>query len=190
MGSVSNEARRWWHYTLGRTVIMVAADERIKRARKGLDKGERAAVWFSCRPTWEPTATKSFASATGVREATLAEMVEVGGPLARVEVTEAVARHTWAHHRRIGGVDPRVLDGLESSARREGADPADWRVSYHEVPIREILCVEASEDGIAWVPVGVVADDGRSLRLAPDFVERVTVALRKHPPDAATKARR
>jgi hypothetical protein len=171
-------SQRWWHYTLARTVIMVLADGVIRRADRFVGKSERKAVWFSCREQWEPTATKTLAAPAGMRPATIAEMVQLGGGLARLEVSEAIARHTWADHRRIGGADPRVLDALEKAAREHGADPVDWRVSYHDVPIEQILGVEASEDGSTWLRVGELAPDRRSLVLDADFVKQVQSVLR------------
>ena len=128
---------RWWHYTLATTMSQIIADERIKRTGSGVTKGDRKAVWFSCRETWEPTATKGYvpADASGQpdfsrrRDATIQERVEKGAALVRIEVSENIARHTWLRHRPIGGIDPRMADAMEAAAVDQGGDPAEWRVS-------------------------------------------------------------
>lgn len=172
--------RRWWHYTLGTTLISMIADERIKRATAYYTgRGERKAVWFSCRETWEPTATKGCIEGTAglPRDASVSEMVAHGGALVRIEVPADVARHTWAEHRKIGGIDPRIADGLEEVARERGADPSEWRVSYHDVPLAKIVGIEASDDGVRWHPVGVFDSETRGIALEPAFAERVRQAL-------------
>jgi hypothetical protein len=150
---------RWWHYTLGRTLVEIVASQRIKRAASFVQGGERRAVWFSCSTEWEPTATKGrLETRTGERRAaTIEEMLVAGGALVRLEVPETVARYTWADHRRIGQIDPRIADAL---ACAPGAEPGKWRVSYHDVPIQKVLSIEASTDGRAWRLVGEGSPNG------------------------------
>lgn len=144
---------RFWHYTTEHKLRSISADGTIRRASVFVADGERRAVWLSCRSTWEPTATKlAVQPGREPRRATLAEMVKAHGRLVRLEVPERLARHTWKDHRRIGQIDPRMADSLERAAREQGADPADWRVSYHDIPITAVLSVELSEDGVAWLP--------------------------------------
>jgi hypothetical protein len=114
------------------------------------------------------------------RNATAAEMVEDFGPLVRIEVPKTVARHTWAEHGKLGRIDPRMADALAASARADGADPQEWRLSYRDVSLEAVLGAETSEDGLEWVPVttpgpegvGVAAVDGA-------FVEKVHAAFKK-----------
>ena len=154
------------------------ADGGIKRAGVGVGKKERKAVWISSRPTWEPTATKGYLDPeTGKRrDATVVEMVRLGGALVRFEVSKDTARHSWAEHRRIGGADLRLLDDLEAAGRRHGADPSEWRVSYHDVPTAKFLSVEASTDGETWTVVSHEADGGVVLDTA--FVARIEAVTR------------
>jgi hypothetical protein len=161
---------RWWHYTVGPKLLSIVEARNITRARTRVGGNERGAVWFSRRPDWEPTATKGkrVAGTPMPVDMTIPEMVEQAGALVRLEVSEDIARHSWADHRRIGQVDPRVADALERAAHEHGADPLDWRVSYHDVPTAEVLSVEASVDGVTWVSVGLPG------ALDPDFVSRVT----------------
>ena len=153
-----SETRRWWHYTLARTLAEILVSGAIKRSTEGVSEGERTAVWFSCRTDWEPTATRGLTDGrTGQRRtATIEEMVALGGELVRLEVPETVARYTWADHRRLGQIDPRMADGLE---RALGGEPAKWRLSYDDVPLRQIVNIEASMDGRSW----------RSVRTGSEF---------------------
>ena len=173
-------ATRWWHYTLATTLLQIIGDEGIRRTSMGVTRRERKAVWFSRRPTWEPTATKALLSSRtgGRREATIDEMLQAGGSLIRIEVPEDIARHTWAEHRQIGQIDPRMADGFEAAAQQRGADPLDWRVSYHDVSIDFIMTIEASKDGTSWNLVGAYDDREatRGLRLMPTFLEEITAA--------------
>src|SRR5262245_8284576 len=95
---MATKSARWFHYTLGTTLVHIIADGFIKRATAFVEPPARPAVWFSRRTTWEPTATKIRVSAAGVRRATLEEMVVEGGVLIRIEVAPTAARITWAHH--------------------------------------------------------------------------------------------
>src|SRR5262245_36454208 len=71
---------RWWHYTVGTTLIQIIAEGRIKR----VTSGSRKAVWFTSRDSWEPTATKLTSDRSapgGYRSATEEEMILKGGAL-------------------------------------------------------------------------------------------------------------
>ena len=159
-------------------MVSIIADQRIKRASTHVAKGERKAVWFSCRDGWEPTATKGIIEpSTGERRnATVDEMVSAGGSLVRIQVPEDIARHTWEDYLRY--TDPRVGDRLEAVAREMSSVPSDWRVSYHDVPTSQVLNLEASTDGSEWRYVGRPIDEG-GFELDEEFVEDVRVARRR-----------
>lgn len=143
----------WWHYTTGTALEGILADGYIRRARSGVGSTERRAVWFSHRVNREPSATKGLIENGANRWATIQEMVRHGGALIRLEVSASAARHDWTAHRRLSRIDPRMADALERAARDQGADPADWRVSYHDVPMTAVLCIELSVDGLTWSSV-------------------------------------
>lgn len=176
-GPTMPRARRWFHYTIGHHLIGILRDGRIRTTRAGVAKGERPAVWFSCRETWEPTATKGIPldPETGETGPTpsIAEMVSLFGPLVRIEVSETDARHPWADHIRMGNIDLRAADALASIAIEQGADPADWRISYHDVD--HLLGIEASEDGQTWRSV-LVTDHGKR-SIDPEFLAKVRAAM-------------
>ena len=169
----------WWHYTLGTKLVSIIADEHIKRASAGVSRDERKAVWFSARNEWEPSATKGVIDPTTGqrRNATLDEMVAAGGALVRLEASHDVARGTWAQH--LQYIDPRIGDALERSARAVGGDPAEWRGSYRDVPVAEVLQIEASVDGKEWHFVGSPGSADGRFELDAEFVDVVREVLEK-----------
>ena len=141
-----------WHYTVAGRLRQIRASGVLTRATAGLRKGERAGVWFSLRDTWEPTATKWIRGQDGqFRPATREEMSAMG--LARIGVNPAVVRTTWAQHRRFGGLPWADGDAVERSARHQGANPEQWRVSYRDVSNTHWLRIETSSDGGLWTPI-------------------------------------
>src|SRR5262245_15675592 len=121
----------FWYYTLGTTVLQILGAEKIP-----------GPVWLSCRQTWEPrfrTRSPHAASMDELTEAaTIAQLREAGGVLARLEVCETVARYTWQDHRRSRRIDAWTADRLERVATEVGADPSQWRVSYDDVAVTHI----------------------------------------------------
>jgi hypothetical protein len=104
--------------TLGLTDGMpVDLDELNERIRKTGVRWfqEQPAVWFTKRPTWEPTASKGR------------------GGLARIGVHRA-GLTTWAEHRKTSGIDPGTARGLVLAARDVGSNPGDWFAYYDAVP--------------------------------------------------------
>ena len=178
---VATDNRRWWHYTTGTKFMGIVKEGRIRLADARVAIRERPAVWFSCRDGWEPTAGVGTMDENGkTRDATIAEMVADFGPLVRLEVPESVARHTWEDHRRIGGVDWRAAAALVESALAARADPDEWRLSYQDVRLSEVTCVEASEDGRTWAPVVTLGAEGwAGARLDAAFVDKVREARKR-----------
>lgn len=170
----------WWHYTVGLRLFGIVKDGRLKRADIGVDRSERRAVWFTSRPTWEPTATSMILDkgATEPRKATLPELAEKGAALIRIEVPADVARYDWAHHRKLGGVDPRIADALERVARADGSDPSEWRVSYRDVPLSAFIAIDESADGVHWRCVSSRNEDGEFC-IDGDLVARCQDVYRK-----------
>ena len=155
-----------WHYTVAARLRQILAAGVITRAAAGLRKGERAGVWFSLRDTWEPTATKWLRGPDGqFRAATMEEMSAMG--LARIGVEPGMVRTTWAQHRRFGGLPWPDGDAVERSARHQGADTEDWRVSYRDVPRAVWQRIETSSDGVVWTSIEDAADAAPGHRTSP-----------------------
>ena len=139
---------RWFHYTPGIRLPAILQAGRIQLATSAVDDRERAGVWLTCRPTWEPTVTMGDS---------------VLGGMFRIEVAATRARWTWADHCRRSGIGETYATALETAAAAVGSDPADWRVSYRAIGPSSWLAIERSRDGVTWQPAfaGRAADDRR-----------------------------
>ena len=173
-----------WHYTTGHLLDAILADEEIRPTTVGVETGdldeqtvtalerivatgkaegvaipfkERPAVWFSNRETWEPTASKGIVDArTSIkRTATIAEMIELGGGLARIGI-EAEGLATWFQHRKTSGMSPATARALVQAAVKVGANPGDWLVHYGAVPSSKWRAAQRW-DGAQWIGVDVQA---------------------------------
>lgn len=138
-----------WHYTVQPMLERILRDGVIRRATAGLRPGERAAVWLSARPVWEPTATRWRRDASGAfRPSTAEEMTAIG--YARIGVAATSVRTTWAQHRRFGGLLWADAEAIERSARQQGANPDEWRATYKDIARAQWCAVQTSADGLTW----------------------------------------
>jgi hypothetical protein len=166
-----------WHYTTHALLDSILVDGLISPATEGVDyqlsgatkatleqiiatgrpqsvsmelaSGEMPAIWFSKRPTWEPTASKGLVERGRQRSATIAEMVARHGGLARIGV-DAAGLLTWLDHRKLSGISAADAKRLVRSAVMVGANPGDWFVSYGTVRRERWLAIEESVDGVTW----------------------------------------
>ena len=75
---------------------------------------------------------------------------EVGGKgLVRIEVTPEAAPYTWDDFKRLSGGSEKVLRALVRAARKDGANPKEWRVSFEPVKVQDWLSIEIW-DGKRW----------------------------------------
>lgn len=101
-------------------------------------RGERRAVFFTSRNSWEPTSAPGlFNPATGhSRPLTMVETAKMCHGLFRIEVPLAAIPHAWADFCRDGGLPRKLTRGLERTAREVGSGPAEqWRHTYEPVPL-------------------------------------------------------
>lgn len=109
----------------------------------------RDALWFTTLPTWEPTATKLLINPrTG--ESRPATPDEMQG-LYRFACPASVAPLTWEDFARTSGILPELAASLVVSARRQGSDPATYRLTYG--PVSLDLCDVTRWDRNAWRPL-------------------------------------
>jgi hypothetical protein len=137
-----------WHYTTFDRFRGILADGAIRPTGALIAPGERAAVWFTSRDSWEPTATKWHA--TEQRPATLREMCEGCGGLVRIGVDVATAPVGWREHARRF-LNVKHARSLEIAGRVAGSDPLAWYVSYTAVPSALWIAVEVWDDVLGWV---------------------------------------
>lgn len=142
-----------WHYTTGECLARILGDEKIVPATVGVEvaRGERPAVWFTTRETFEPTTRKAEIRFGGARHLlTVEEMRQRAGGLFRIGIEAASAPHNWTYHARRGGVATAVARRLERNAMQDGSDPQTWRVIYGDVPASMWRAIQTSLDGIVW----------------------------------------
>lgn len=177
----------YWHYTVGVCVMQIVTDNLTVRpgnVRGGFFlKGERPAIYFTSRETWEPTATKGLMLPESTtedtpeyyarygRKATVAECAEIGQGLFRIGVAPEAAPVTWEQFVESGGLPRKMARELKRSARADGSRVEDWRLRYDPLPFTEWARVELW-NGREWI--GDLMSDGGlrlSTRETPEGVE-------------------
>jgi hypothetical protein len=164
----------YWHYTVGVYIMQIIADNLTLRpgnVNGGFFlKGERPAIYFTRRETWEPTATKGIflpdapeltpgEAIAGLtpeyyarygRKATVAECAEVGHGLFRIGVAPDAAPVTWEAFVESGGLPRKMARALKRSAHADGSRVEDWRLRYDPLPFPEWARVELW-NGREWI---------------------------------------
>lgn len=82
---------------------------------------------FSTNERWEAMTLL----ATGL---TMDELLASGVRLVRITFPREVAPHDWPIFSQVAQIDAKTVEGFEKQARKRGADPAEWRFSFEEVP--------------------------------------------------------
>jgi hypothetical protein len=142
-----------WHYTTGDNFYQIVEDGMIKPAVACVEMREKPAVWFSTRQDWEPTANKLLLLPNEQLKSLTREQTErYGGGLCRFGVAPDTAPHHWWAFKRMSGIKPRFARGLVWSARRDGANPADWWVSFAPVPRDQWVAIQVYQHG-TWMDV-------------------------------------
>ncbi len=150
-----------WHYTTFECLLEIITDGQIRPATERVPVGERPIVWFSRNPKWEPTATKTFCGPDGtMREATIEEMEQIAGGLARIEVQSETAPHGWRQLQRLSCMRASVARRLEKAALRVYSFPEDWRGTFDPVPKERWISIEVFRNG-TWVPLENTMGGGR-----------------------------
>ena len=137
---------RFWHYTKGCHLPQILESEVIRVADILLDPRERPVVWFSPHPLWEPTVTSLWA------DLPIEEIAVRAGGLVRIEVRAEAAPVSWRSWRKHSGVSWKTATRLGDTARKQGANPNGWRVSYQPVTSEMWLAVETWNNGV-WQPL-------------------------------------
>jgi hypothetical protein len=176
-----------WHYTTVEKLKLILNDQCIRVATVGVPEYEKPSAWFSVREDWEPTATKAIRVEGVIRTATLDEMIERAGGLARIGVADAVAKVGWCEFRKCSGIKSGDAKRLEAVALTAGALSDHWFVSFENIPADKWLAIEVCFprhfNGGLYPPWR----SGRSNRdwlgrRKPAGSQRRHERMRKHPP--------
>lgn len=143
-----------YHYTTAEHARSILADGELRPSAAGAVGRERPALWFTSRPTYEPTAVKMFEdAATGrVRQLTLDGQAARFG-LARFVAPASVAPLDWGAWARQSGVRTSDVKRMARRARDLGSDVALYRATFDAVPVGQGVAVETSADGRTWDPL-------------------------------------
>lgn len=136
---------RIFHYTIGERLASIMKNG-IRLATAYVPVEVRPVVWFSTAPVWETTANKGAMIDGEYRTLTRDETRALGGGLVRVEVAPEVAPYKWKDYCTLSGDTEESLKGLKRTARHQGSDPRNWRVSFEPVPTDRFLAVEVWEN--------------------------------------------
>jgi hypothetical protein len=134
-----------WHYTTRQKLAQILAAGVIQPSTARIEPHEKPIVWFSSRPTWEPTATKCpFAGKLG-------QLVtaSVQGGLVRISVPPSTAPYIFPQLPLIAGTTPATCIGLLMAGVDLGADPDQWRFTPEPVPMslfREVELFDFERD--------------------------------------------
>jgi hypothetical protein len=139
-----------WHYTTVDRLVMIIAAGEIRPATTGVPNGEKPIVWFSTHPEWEPTATKAMKDRNGwTRRATIEEVEQFSGGLARIGVAPETAPHSWRELKHMSGMRSGEARRLERAAVEDRSFTGDWRGTFDSVPRERWLAVQVFRNG-AW----------------------------------------
>ena len=134
---------RLFYYTIGAYLPPILDSGEICPAAAYMRRRTRRAVWCSYEPDWEQTAYASSQRPGGrVELGTRLTTAQGGGGFARIEVDPVAAPYAWADYMRMSGDSATTIRRLLLTARRIGADPQLWRVSFAPIPSSMWLAIE------------------------------------------------
>ena len=127
-----------WHYTTCQKLDQILASGEIKPSTACLDVNEKPVVWFSARPTWEPTATKC--SVPGK----LGQLItaHAQGGLARIAVSSHVSPYSIEQLHLVARTSLQTCAGLILAGLEMGGDPHDWFFTPDSVPLSLFRAIE------------------------------------------------
>ncbi len=142
-----------FHYCPGVYVPDILTHGQLLPSAAGAQVEERPTLWFTSRPTYEPTAVKMVVDGRFLRLLTLQEMAE-GYGLARFVVPEEVAPLTWNDWVNEIGVPRHEAEVMAQYAETLGSDDSLYRATFEAVPVSDCIAVEMSTDNQSWITLG------------------------------------
>lgn len=149
---------RFWHYTAYPSLVKIVDDRTIRRDRTVVVGNEFSVVWLSTNPNWEETVRKSLLNTqTGKETGPLSrdELSKQGFPPVRIEVNQNLVNiRSWRHYKKNGDISRKNATSLEKLAKRWGANPKEWHVSYEDIPLASCLIpIEIWTSRGEWVDI-------------------------------------
>jgi hypothetical protein len=146
-----------YHYTTGKALGAILRSGFLEPSPSFSRATEKPVVWCSIRKDWEPSAACIQTLPDGrVIRRTKEEIRKQEGGLVRIALLADARMFHWEQYKRISRISPKHLRILTLFAQGCGADPQDWRVSFHPLPARFWACVEMEDarTGV-WQPLSL-----------------------------------
>ena len=138
-----------YHYCPASYVSRIVDAGVLRPSSAGGSTRERPTLWFTFRPTYEPTALKVYGRTRELtKQLSLHEQYKLLG-LARFVAPADLAPLTWREWVRTSGVRGVEATRMVRAARRLGSDPSLYRATYDAVALGACVGVEVW-DGEGW----------------------------------------
>lgn len=159
---------RYFHYTVYGKLPSIMKIGYLKCATIGVLGGIKPAVWFSTNTSWEETVRKQWRNKEGTTTEPLSrdELFKLGFKCegkevdkttiteftpVRIEVDYQQAKlKSWNNYKKTSGESKESLNALVKQAKKWGASPKEWYVSYEPISLDCTLTAERW-NGFEWV---------------------------------------
>lgn len=144
-----------WHYTIWNYLPSIL-ESGIKVATANVPTNEKPVVWLSKNQFWEETANKSYKNNGKIYKGDMEDTRKLGGGLVRINVSRKISPITWNEFVEKKHIQKRHAWLLINAAKKDGANPDDWYVSFEGVETEDFLCIEYLNDENEWVDISTM----------------------------------
>lgn len=130
---------RAFHYTTGNKLALIARSNSLTPTNVMVAPKEKAILWFSANPVYEPTAVKLvMTSETQARRPSVEELHEIIG-IFRFGIPAKDARLIpFNKLALLAHIPKRDVTQMIASGMRIGATPVHWTGSFSSIPLSEL----------------------------------------------------
>jgi hypothetical protein len=163
-----------YHYTIGPKIPLIAHSAHLKPFGFGgaANPREKAVLWWSCNPEWEPTATKivSLDGGRSFERPTVRALHDLVGCFRfRLDVRNPVGLHSagvkllpWTRIPLVAGIAAADVQRMVLAGLELGAVPNQWWGCLEEVPVHwevsGLLQVDLMQPNGSWQPLAGMAE--------------------------------